>query len=89
MAFNVKIKPSKLLIIVCGSGILIAALFGIVGMVLNSAALKRTGVICFLIAVVVSCLPLALGLGYVLSKKMQILSKGHVHNEAKTPNKGQ
>ena len=67
-----KVKPSKLLIIVCGGSILIAALFGIIGVAANSALLKWAGAICFLIALVVSCLPLALGFGYVVCKKMQI-----------------
>jgi hypothetical protein len=83
-----KIKPSKLLLIACGGGILIAALLGIIGVAINSAVLKRTGVICFLAVVVVSCLPLALGFGYVLCKKMQILFKRNPHNETQIPKRG-
>jgi hypothetical protein len=67
-----KIHPSKLLLILCGGGILIAALLEIIGVAINSVVLKRTGVICFLIVVIVSCLPLALGFGYVLCKKLHI-----------------
>ncbi len=88
LTFDMKVKPSKLLLIVCGGSILIAALLGIVGVAMNSAVLKRSGVICFLIVVVVSCLPLALGFGYVLCKKMQILFKRNPHNETQTPTRG-
>ncbi len=83
-----KVKPSKLLIIVCGSSILIAALLEIIAVALNSVVLKWTGAICFLFAVFFSCLPLALGFGYVLCKKMQILFKRNTHNETQTPNRG-
>jgi hypothetical protein len=88
MTFDMRIKPSKLLIIVCGSSILIAALFEIIGVAARSAALKRIGAICFLIAVIVSSLPLALGLGYVFCKKMRILFKGNPHDETRPPPKG-
>ncbi len=56
-----KIKPSRILLIVCGGGILVAILLGILGAVLKSSVLERAGVIAFLVAAVISCLPLVLG----------------------------
>jgi hypothetical protein len=66
-----KVKPSKVLMFVCGGGILLAFLLGILGITLNSGALKRAGGICLLIAAIVAFLPLALGCCYVLWEKMQ------------------
>ena len=56
---------------VCGGGILIAAALGILGVAVNSFALKKAGVICFLIVAIVSCLPLALVCCYFLWQKIR------------------
>ena len=68
-----KVKPSKVLLIVCGGGVCLAALLGLVGMATNSPELKKAGGVCFLIAAVVAFLPLTLGCCYLLWKKIPSL----------------
>jgi hypothetical protein len=66
-----KIKPSRILMIVCGTGMLTAIILTILGVALKSPILQKTGAIFLLATAVISSLPLIFGSCYLFLEKMQ------------------
>jgi len=66
-----KIRPSRILMIVCGTGMLTAIVLTILGVALKSSILQKTGAIFLLTTAVISSLPFVLFGFYFLWQKMQ------------------
>ena len=54
---NMAIKPSKVLLVVCGSVAIAAAVLLVLGLALESHAFKEAATICFVVMALVSFLP--------------------------------
>jgi hypothetical protein len=66
-----KVRPIRILLFVCGGGIVLAGLLGVLGIATDSSKVKKAGSICFLIAAIASCVPLVATCGYLLWKKIR------------------
>jgi hypothetical protein len=76
-----KMKPSRILLVICGAGILVAASLGLPGIILQSHALKEAGAIIFFVTAFFSCLPLVFALCYVGWQKLQSRLKPKVKQD--------
>lgn len=69
-----KLQPSRILRFACGTALFSAAVFGLIGVSLNSAFFKRSGIILFVSAILIAVIPLLLLCGVLLKSKLHKVS---------------